>query len=233
MLSLVIYNFRGVTNRKLFKDETLNFNMKIKKIGSLEGELVRHYSLDSSPVLVLDTGGLIDIVTSIRQYELLNRSEKKDPRYMDSNVFLGNLSKAFRMVITPKTYQEIERHGRTRLNQHTSELVPSVVDFSFETMLNSDRFISGVESNISLDDARYDAYWAAQYGCKGNHKKCLEGCSDTDREILSAAAYLSTVQDIDPVLVVSSDLHVLGGSKCLVDNFDDRYSRIVPIPTRK
>ena len=212
--------------------------MQIKKIGPLEGELLRHYdSLDSIPVLIFDTGGLIDMAKSLRQYAFSHRNGDRDQRYEKPSVFLRNLSGAFKMIITPKIYQEIQNHGRTRINQHTIELTPRVVDFALEAMIGSRDFIKEVKSQMTLDDARYDAYWAAKYGCNGkhkrNHKKCLEGCSEADKELLSTAVYLGMSPDINPALVVSSDAHILDGLKFLKDNSGDIYSKIIPVSTRE
>jgi len=143
------------------------------------------------------------------------------------------------VIITPRTYQEIQDHGKMRLNGHTIELTPKVVDFALDTMADSIKFIAELNGQISLDDAGYDAYWAARDGCNGNHKKHLEGCSDTDKEILATAAYLSRSRvngtidrEIEPVLVISPDAHIIKGSEFLKRGFGERYSSIVPISTR-
>jgi len=213
--------------------------MNIKEIGQLEGEIVKYFSEDSIPVMVLDTGGLIDITTSLREYAFSHRNGNRNPRYEKATAFLKNLAQALPMIITPRTYQEIQNHGRTRLNGHAIELTPKVVDFALGAMADSIKFIDGLRPRFSLDDVAYDAYWAAKEGCNGNHKKCLEGCSDTDKEILTTAAYLSMSRangsinsEINPVLVVSPDAHVLKGAEFLKRSFDGRYSTIVPFSTR-
>ncbi len=213
--------------------------MKIKEIGQLEGEIVKHFSMDSIPVLVLDTGGLIDITTTLRRYAFSHRTGNRNSRYEKTTSFLNNLSQALSIVITPKTYQEIQNHGRTRLNGHAIELTPRVVDFALNTMTDSVGFVARLKSRVSLDDAGYDAYWAAKEGCRGNTKKFLEGCSDTDKEILATAAYLSMSRmngainnEINPVLVISPDTHIIKGLEFLKRGFDGRYSNLMSISTR-
>ena len=212
--------------------------MDIKEMGQLEKEIIKSSS-GSFPVMVLDTGGLIDIATALRQYNLIHRNGDRNPRYEKTTAFLRNLSQTIRVIITPRTYQEIQDHGKMRLNSHTIAFTPKVVDFALDTMADSIKFIAELNGQISLDDAGYDAYWAARDGCNGNHKKHLEGCSDTDKEILATAAYLSRSRvngtidrEIEPVLVISPDAHIIKGSEFLKRGFGERYSSIVPISTR-
>ena len=213
--------------------------MKIKEIGQLEGEIVKHFSMDSIPVLVLDTGGLIDITTTLRRYAFSHRTGNRNSRYEKTTSFLNNLSQALSIVITPKTYQEIQNHGRTRLNGHAIELTPRVVDFALQTMLSSQRFMDTLQLRGELDQTRYDAYWASKEGCNGNPKKHEEGCSDTDKEILSVTAYLSkckmvqgSSRGVGQVLVLSPDAHIIQGTEFLKRGFGGQYSNIVPISTR-
>jgi len=211
--------------------------MEIKGINQLEGEIIRHFSLGTFPVMVLDTSGLIDLVTAMRQYNSVRRNGDRNQRYERPALFLENLAQELPMVITPRTYREIQNHGRTRLNGHTVELTPEVMDFALNTLIKSVEFIDGLKNPVSFDDIRYDTYWAAKYGCDGNHKKIMEGCSDTDREILATAAHISgsNIDDktaLGPVLVTSSDAHVLKGAELLKRGFDGKYSRIMPFSTR-
>mgnify|MGYP001605524776 CR=1 FL=1 len=208
----------------------------IKGIKQLERDITQNFS-GNLPIIVLDTCALIDIRQSIKQYNLINKNGNRSPKYERTTLFLKSLRS--QIVITPKTYQEIQDHGRMRLNSHTLELSPNVVDFALDTMINSNRFISGLESEMEFDRARYDAYWASQEACNGIHKKHLEGCSETDREILSTIAYLSRCRIPDgrgklirSVLVISPDAHILKGAEFLKRGFDGRYSAIVPISTR-
>jgi len=212
--------------------------MKINKLGELEKTIVQHSS-GSFPVIVLDTGGLIDIANAIRIYNVNYRNKTISPIHKSTITFLKYLSEKTPIVITLKTYQEIKDHGRMWLNGHTLELFPETVDFALDIMNRSKQFCSGLDSGIEPDQARYDAHWASIEACNGNSKKSLEGCSDTDKEILSTVAYLSTskipgatIKKIGPVLVISPDLHIIRGTEFLKRGFDDRYSNVVPISTR-
>lgn len=208
----------------------------IKKIEQLERDITQNFSGNLS-ITVLDTGALIDITRSIKLYNLINKNRNRSLKYERTTLFLKSLRS--QIVITPKTYQEIQDHGRMRLNSHTLELSPKVVNFALDTMINSNIFISGLESELEFDQARYDAYWVSKEVCSGIHKKHLEGCSETDREILSTVAYLSRCKIPDgggklmrSVLAISSDAHILRGSEFLKRGFGGRYSAIVPISTR-
>lgn len=212
----------------------------IKNLGCLEREILEKSS-GNFPVIVLDTGGLIDISHATRTY-ILNGCPKteKNPNYSGASVFLKHVSRRTPLIVTPKTYQEIQDHGRMRLNSHTVELSPITVDYSLKVMADSAVFLDGLAGELSLDDARYDAYWTSKECCMGNCKKQEEGCSDTDREIISTVAYLSRCQiigkpdkKVDRVLVVSSDAHVLLGSEFLGRYFDEKYPNIIPISTRR
>mgnify|MGYP001573804130 FL=1 len=206
----------------------------IKGIGQLERDITQNFS-GNLPITVLDTGALIDIRQSIKQYNLINKNGNRSPKYERTTLFLKSLRS--QIVITPKTYQEIQDHGRMRLNSHTLELSPKIVNFALEAMIKSNIFISRLESEVEFEQARYDAYWTSKEDY-GIHKKHL-GCSETDREILSTVAYLSRCRIPDgggklirPVLAISSDAHILRGSEFLKRGFDGRYSAIVPISTR-
>lgn len=213
--------------------------LDIKDLGKLEREIVES-SNGNSAVIVLDTGGLIDIVHATRNYSLNGNGKKeKNPNYEKATSFLKYISEKVPVIITPKTYQEIQDHGRMKLNSHITELSPKVVDFSLKVMTDSARFIEETIPELSMDDIRYDAYWASKEGCIGNPKKDAEGCSDADKEILSIAAYLSKCKvvesvpkKINKVLVISSDAHIIQGTEFLKRGFDGKYSGIVPISTR-
>ncbi len=206
----------------------------IKGIQQLERDITQNFS-GKLPIIVLDTGALIDIRKSTKQYSLTNKNRNRNPKYEITTLFLKSLGS--QIVITPKTYQEIQDHGRMRLNSHTLELSPKIVNFALEAMIKSNIFISRLESEVEFEQARYDAYWTSKEDY-GIHKKHL-GCSETDREILSTVAYLSRCRIPDgggklirPVLAISSDAHILRGSEFLKRGFDGRYSAIVPISTR-
>jgi hypothetical protein len=212
--------------------------INIKDIGTLEKDILKNSNTDF-PVMLLDTSGVIDIVSASRQYNLINKNGDKNLKYEMPIVFLKNLAEKTHVIITPKIYQEIQDHGRMRLNCHTFELTPKIVDFALDTMTDSIRFISKLNKNIELDQARYDAYWASQEGCKENIKKNVEGCSDADKEILSTAALLSRCKTnkfpskkISQVIVLSSDAHIIQGAEFLKRSFDGKYSNIIPISTR-
>lgn len=214
--------------------------LNIKRPQNLEVELL-DYANKTSPVIILDTGGLIDIVQSTRNFSLNgNGHVAKYPQYGRATAFLRHIGARIPVLITPKTNQEIQNHIGVRLNSHELEVSPALTEYSFDLMSNSVRFMGGVKGETSLDDTRYDAHWAALEGCKGNLKKKEEGCSDTDKEILIAAAYLSQCRHpgnnpnkINPVLVVSPDLHITEGAKLLRREFDGKYSTIIPISTRE
>ena len=211
----------------------------IKNLRCLEREILEK-SRGNFPVIVLDTGGLIDISHTTRTYGLNGFSKtEKNPNYVGASVFLKHVSQRVPILVTPKTYQEIQDHGRMRLNSHTVELSPITVDYSLKVMADSAVFLKGLVGELSLDDARYDAYWTSKRCCDGNCKKQEEGCSETDMEIISTVAYLSGCRmieepdkRIDRVLVLSSDAHVLSGSEFLGRHFDERYQNIIPISTR-
>ncbi len=214
--------------------------LNVKSPGKLENDLLKHLS-HASPIIILDTGGLIDIVQATRDFSLYaNGKRHLYPHYTRATSFLKNLSSKIPLFITPKTYQEIQKHGEMRLNSHEVELSQIVVDYALGATLSSARLIGNLTGESNFDEARYDAHWASLEGSIGNDKKMNEKCSDTDKEILSVAAYLSTCykpespgQKINPVLVVSPDFHVINGSKFLRREFDEKYSGIVPISTRE
>ena len=137
-------NYKGVTNSKIYKGKSSILNMEIKGIGQLEGEIIRSLSLGPFPVMVMDTGGMIDFVNSMRQYTSSHRNGK-NVRYAAPTTFFKALSAEVPIVITPKTYQEIQNHGRTRLNGHAIELAPDAVNFALDTMIESAKLISRVK----------------------------------------------------------------------------------------
>ncbi|MEM3091260.1 MAG: hypothetical protein QXX55_01180 [Candidatus Pacearchaeota archaeon] len=210
----------------------------IKDIRNISREIARN-SLGNYPLLVLDTGGLIDFVESIKYYNLICKNGSRDSRYESISVFLKHLSENLPMIITPTVYQEICNHINFRLGRHLFEIPKKTVDFAFETMENSMRFISRLESKLEMDTVRYDIYWTSKLCCNGNIKKNLEGCSDADKEILFTAAYLSQCRTeidrrkkIGKVLVISPDEHIIKGVDFLKKGFNGKYSNVESISTR-
>lgn len=213
--------------------------LNLKRLSMLEKELQKITS-GNPCVGVLDTGALIDITQATRSYNLNGcGKEEKNPCYSTTSSFLGLISWMMPLIITPKTYQEIQEHGRMRLNSHITELSPRIVDYSLDRMLQSQEFVKDLVEGVEMDKARYDAYWASIHSCNGNSKKENERYSDTDKEILATAAYLSKCKigtipekSIDTVVVLSSDAHVLLGSDFLSREFNGDYSKIFPLSTR-
>lgn len=215
----------------------------IKEISKLEKDVVDNLS-GKSPVIVLDTGALIDISNATRKYDLVHRIVHhkrggENPNYFDAVSFLKYFSGMAPLIITPRTHKEIYRHASTRLNGHTFELPLRAVEFSLDNMVTSTLFLDGLQGELPKDETRYDTYWTSKECCNGNHKKQEEGCSDTDKEILEAVAYLSsgrtvrqTGEKVDQVIILSSDAHVISGAEFLKRGFDGRYQGIVPISTR-
>src|SRR3990170_1120380 len=116
--------------------------MAIKDIGSLAREIAQNSS-GSFPLVVLDTGGLIDIVSATRMYNFNHKNGNKDPRYELTISFLKHLSERLPVLITPRTYKEMQEHGNVMLNDHgIYEIPPKVVDFTLGTMEESIKFIS-------------------------------------------------------------------------------------------
>jgi hypothetical protein len=213
----------------------------IKTLSKLEKEIKSHLrgAHTTLPVAILDTGGLIDITASSRAFELKNRGRKANLIYTNPTGFLKHISGLAPLIVTPKTYQEIQKHGQTMLNGYLPEIESDSVNYALNLMTDSVAFMNGVESAVPMDQARYDAHWASIECCKDNFKKHSERCSDVDKEILASAAYLSEGKSrgafgkqIGPVLTVSSDEHVLKGSKFLNTSFDGRYVGIIPVSTR-
>ena len=136
---------------------------ELKDLGALEKEIIKNSS-GSFPVLILDTGGLIDIANEVRRYNLIYKNGNRNLSYEKPTIFLKYLSKKFPIIITPKTYQEIQDHGRMRLNGHTVELSPKIVNYSLERTLASASFISMLKKEFDTEQTRYDAYWASKEG---------------------------------------------------------------------
>ena len=210
----------------------------VKELSRIMREIYHNSDGDSS-ALVLDTGGLIDILSGIRGHNLSHRATNRDSNYILPSSFLRKLSEITNVIITPETYKEIYNHRITRLNRHSFEIPPQVVKFSLDAVSKSTRFMWGLELQLGLDDIRYDAYWASKECCRHNQKKHDEGFSEADKEILVTAACLSNSKtensqgsNISPVIVVSSDSHVIRGSEFLKRECGERYENIVPISTR-
>ena len=210
----------------------------IKDLRRIEREIRDNFRGDL-PVLVMDTGGLIDIEAKVRQHNFTCVNEERIDSCISTTYFLQNILKGRPMFITPKTYREIRNHEGMKLNGHVYELSPSTLNFSLDSMVYSTQFFIGLNQRVESDQIRYDAYWAARECCKDNPKKYAEGCSDTDKEILLAIANLSNSNPrnapqigVGSVVVVSSDSHVINGSEILKTEFDGRYSGIFPVSTR-
>lgn len=220
----------------------------VKDPGRLEKEIkgiINGGNSRNLAVAVVDTGGIIDLVKSTREYDLSTRRDKfRVPEYTDPTEMLKKLARKMPVIITPQMRKELVRHKNTMLNSRQPEIYSHLLDYSFDLAMDSAYFMSGLKPSrpsgvFSWDDVEYQMYLLSKECCNGNRKKTEEGCSDTDREILTTAAYLSRSREdtgikrkINPVIVISPDQHITCGVDMINRELSDLYPGIISFSTR-
>jgi|SRR3989338_651681 len=199
---------------------------KIKTLRNLEKDLIETPVRDSQPLIILDTGGLIDMVESARNSSI-GKSPEIDPVYRSPASFFqyicygrhrnGNLNPI--VLVTPRTLEEIRRHKGVKINSHDYEISESEFKFAHDACERLKRITEIVNPYTDFDEVGL-RIWLMSKGIYQNRcKKAEEGFSDVDREILTYAAYLTSStlgkNRIMPVHVISSDDHILRGAKQL------------------
>lgn len=236
--------------------------LQLKSPQQLEKDLDSYKSrkgMESIPITLLDTGGLLDIIASTRSYEFLHRGRcVENATYCNALEFLKSIDKKCPLILTPLIFEEIIRHDLVKLNNHQSEVPSFVMNYVRELAQDSIDFMTGIDTQILRDDVRYDIHWIAQECCKENSKKCLEGFSLADKDILTNAAFLSKSSikepakkqknlwqilsldsfkskekiSLGPILVLSSDKHLENGVHFISKEFSEKYPTIKSIQTR-
>lgn len=194
------------------------------------------------PVIVLDTGALIDIVHASRNYDLTFKGDKaRNEIYANPVLFLMSLNDKAPFVIPPLVMDEVESHGRCKLNSYRFELSDDVLGFTRGLFLDSKNFLKTLESELELDEVGLDSYLISHVCCDESPKKKLEGVSRTDRQVISTAAYLATshlkgyfYRKVNPVVILSSDAHCSLGTNFINQDIELRtkYPGINCVSTR-
>ncbi len=223
---------------------------RVKDPSRLEKELksiLGRSNNENFPVAVVDTGGIIDLVKSCREYDLsTKRLGERVREYTDPTEMLKKLRRKMPTIITPETRRELVRHKSIMLNSKQPEIYSHLLDYAFDLAIESAYFVSGLKpilqsDNLTWDDVGYEMYWLSKECCNGNKKKNSEGCSPTDREILTIATYLSRSGEgislgrkITPVIVISPDQHITCGIDLINKDreLSDKYPGIVSFSTR-
>ncbi len=201
------------------------------------------FSRDESAV-ILDTGAIIDMVHSVRSYERVCKGRKLQKEdYITVRSMLDCINSNSRIVVLPLVYGESIKHSSYKLNGHQLEIDPDT--FSLVENIASDSFdyISFLSSShlpLLFEDIRYDVYNTTLESCLDCAKKHEEGFSKVDKDILLYSGILSRVPillagdkvDLQRVYVLSPDRHILCGTQFMINEFGEKYNKIIPISTR-
>lgn len=213
---------------------------KLKELPNLEKEIhLYERNSDSLPVILLDTGALIDLEQSGRR-SALRHNKCLEPKNYHIPSFLSLIRKKIPLVVTPHVFSEITAHMGCRINEHIPEINHETFKYIEGIVDDSLDFLGRTRTETPLDDARYDIYWTSKQACKYNHKKHEEGFSEADKDILVNAIRISGsyIKEkgkkylIKPVIVFSPDQHMGEGVKFINKNLSDKYSKLENLSTR-
>jgi len=228
-------------------------------------DICRHAPSDNSlPLAVFDTGGLIDIVQSTRQYDLTHRGESSDSVWGDASKFLSSFDCVAPIYICPEVLEETTKHYNTLLSGDRREIPKNVLQDVLGFAGTSLDIMEEIRGTYRDDDIRYVAHWISKFACSEDSKKQEEGFGDADKAILFSALklvggflYKSKANtcgksiitpiskslpseilmgriDLKPVIVVSSDKHVISGVNFINGDTElkEKYPGVVPVSTR-
>lgn len=206
-------------------------NDLITKLSRLTSQI--RSELGEEPIALVDTGAVIDL-ERFREQRIKGRGFSVDEVY---SVFR---KAGIPLYVTSEVLGEVEDHhshytlngsGHPEISREANEAVRRMHANWVEFLAN------GVPAG-DLDQARYDAYFAAFEAFEEGHKKReLDLPSSTDRELIAAALWTpyfcsSALDSSQPsgVAVLSSDAHIINTIKFLTDqaNFltdDEKHQR--------
>jgi len=214
---------------------------KLKELSALEKELtsLEEQRETNLPMILVDTGALIDIEQSVRNYSLSHKKELNS-NHLYVKKFLSIVRNEAPLIITPHVFAEITNHAHCNRNGHTKEIEYDTFKYVQSLVNESTDFLARARTKASLDEARYDVYWATKNSCKDNNKKNEEGFSDADKDLLTNAARLSCSHiineekkfNINPVVIFSPDQHIEKGVNFINEFLSCKYPNIINISTR-
>lgn len=197
-----------------------------------------NYLYDHVPVMLADTGAIIDIQKCFRTNNI--GKKYKEPPFSNIYQFFNHLNYPTKLLVPPKVGEEINKHGNMKLNQYVCEIPQHVIKLVNDDLLPRfkefySQIIIPTEVKDHLDDLRYAVHWTAIEACKGDAKKSSECMSEADKELLLYSLILSksTTKDqkkISPIFVLSSDKHLVDGINFL--NREEGYENLHTISTR-
>jgi|APSaa5957512622_1039677.scaffolds.fasta_scaffold80496_1 hypothetical protein len=207
--------------------------MPMLSLREIEESILANLGPIVQPVIILDTGGLIDIVQSAKVTKGGNES---DPKYCDAKRFLTGISKEKGLLITPGVYEEIMRHLKVKLNSYESELPDCIRPLIVDGLSRFNLARKVLQMNGKSDDEiRYDSVLACNAAFERDSKKGLEDYSLADGEIVYFAALMAagTIggKRNYPVEVITSDAHISEGIKKMKQL--DGYASLRAINTRR
>ncbi len=214
---------------------------KLKELSDLEKDIHSYKRISSGnlPVILLDTGALIDLEQSSRRCTLCH-NKNLEPKDYHTPSFLSLIRKKIPLIVTPYVFSEITAHMNCHINGHVPEISHETFKYIEDIVDDSLDFLGRTRTEIPLDDARYDVYWVSKQSCKCNHKKHEEGFSEADKDILVNAVRISgsyieekgKKYSIKPVIVFSPDQHMKEGVRFINENFSDKYPKLENLSTR-
>ena len=174
------------------------------------------------PVILVDTSAIIDIGNGTKYN---NQGRRKGrPVFRDAYDFLNEFGNGFPLLVIPEVCEEVTTHSKMKLNGHVYEIGSNVADLvceEFQKNFERTWLESKPAEDVDPEGVRLLVYWTAQEACDG--KKAEEEMSETDKKILHRAAVLSQSyteegKRISPVGILTSDEHILAGTRLLRKN---------------
>lgn len=195
--------------------------MTIKTLKSMMKEVDELFTGRTPQIVFLDTSAIIDICKSARIDEMNQRGKKNVPLHeIYADHFLMNFAGKYQTLVSPLTCSEINKHYGVRLNGNTKEIKEVLCPLIDKFSADYNRLKGFALNNVPDDKDRYNVYWVTKLSCIENKKKDLEGFSEVDKELLVNAVlfskyFLKNEQKANPVVVFSSDDHILEGVEML------------------
>ena len=210
--------------------------MTLKTLKEMMKDADRELADGTLPIIFLDTGAIIDICQSAREEQMRQKGKGVIPlneTYADH--FLMNFAGRYQTLISPLTYQEINKHYCVKLNGNTKEIKETVCPLIDKFLKDYERLNEFVSGNFYDDSDRYNVYWVTKFSCIENEKKNSEGFSFVDREILDNAILFSKYfskegKTAEPIAIFSSDGHIFKGVEMLKKL---GYDKVITLSSRR
>lgn len=166
-----------------------------------------HDNKGDNHIIFLDTGAIIDIDTWVRRYRIKDKSHTVHSWY-------DAIEKDKTVLLTPLVLEEVMQHHIYHKINGIPEISKESIAYAEKYFTNFQNFYSKLSHPESIDNVRYDAYWATKLAFDDDQKKGeIDQISRTDIDLLISSIEVKhslddNLREISDVTVISPDRHI-------------------------